>query len=325
MTFSKADSSPKKTRINISTGANYNIAKSAEEAGLLIYNFYNNSLAKFFFNHAFRTYWWELDFKKFDLVMRATEEAQGSVLSDEEIRLQALKNSSSVIEICNAQLDPLYFQRNEITDESWYYFNIQSPWGEVKATFTPEHISSRSKFKPRVMGVLSGAMWTGTDQQLETFIKRKTERLREVKTIDFIGYSKEYDVYIFDQYAVHKGLVIPKNEHDYFKTNKKEIKTLASTPIIHINPKKEFKPTWWRDYYTLNDETGLILLAWWTGSYFAEQIRAMHDRQVQVNPRSLKCYGNSADVNHTKALIQTNQPQWRFIVTSPKPQICQLF
>jgi DNA primase len=103
------------------------IAKSAEEAGMLIYNFYNNSLAKFFFNHAFRTYWWELDFKKFDLVMRATEEAQGSVLSDEEIRLQALKNSSSVVEICNAQLDPLYFQRNEITDESWYYFHIQSP------------------------------------------------------------------------------------------------------------------------------------------------------------------------------------------------------
>jgi hypothetical protein len=109
------------------------------------------------------------------------------------------------------------------------------------------------------MGVLSGAMWTGSDQQLETFIKRKTERLREVKTIDFIGYSKEHDVYIFDQYAVHKGQVIHKNEHDFFKTNKKEIKTLAATPVIHLNPKKEFKPTWWRDYYALNSETGLIL------------------------------------------------------------------
>ncbi len=151
-------------------------------------------------------------------------------------------------------------------------------WSEdfPKATFTPEHISSRSKFKPRVMGVLSGAMWTGTDQQLETFIKRKTERLREVKTIDFIGYSKEHDIYIFDQFAVHKGQVIPKNEHDYFKTNKKEIKTLASTPVIHLTTKKEFKPTWWRDYYDLNGEVGLILLTWWTGSYFAEQIRAQH-------------------------------------------------
>ncbi|NIE97465.1 toprim domain-containing protein [Acinetobacter sp. Tr-809] len=250
------------------------IAKTAEEAGLLIYNFYN--IAKFYFNHGFRTYWWELDYKKFNSVLEATKEGQGSMLSEEEQKIHALKNSSSVVEICNAQLEPLYFQRNEITDESWYYFHLQSPWGEVKATFTPEHISSRSKFKPRVMGVLSGAMWTGSDQQLETFIKRKTERLREVKTIDFIGYSKEHDIYIFDQFAVHKGQVIPKNEHDYFRTNKKEIKTLASTPIIHINNKKEFQPTWWRDYYDLNGEVGLILLAWWTGSYFAEQIRAVN-------------------------------------------------
>lgn len=51
-------------------------------------------------------------------------------------------------------------------------------------------------------------MWTDQINSLKPFIKRKTERLREVKTIDFIGYSKEHDVYIFDQYAVHKGQVI---------------------------------------------------------------------------------------------------------------------
>jgi hypothetical protein len=76
-------------------------------------------------------------------------------------------------------------------------------------------MSSRSKFKPRVLAVLSGTIWSGNDHQLETFIKRKTERLREVKTIDFIGYSKEYEAYIFDKFAVHKGQVIHKNQHDF--------------------------------------------------------------------------------------------------------------
>lgn len=252
------------------------IAKTAEEAGLLIYNFYNGSLSRFFFNHAFRTYWWELDFKKFNDVVQATKEAQGSVLDEEEIKLQALKNSSSVVEICNAQLEPLYFQRNEITDESWYYFHVQSPWDEVKTTFSPEQISGRRQFKTRVMGVLSGAMWTGTEQQLETFIKRKTERLREVKTIDYIGYSREYQAYIFDKIAVHNGQVIHKNEHDFFKAGKHELKSLASSPVISLNAKQEFKPIWWKDFYSLQGEKGLILLAWWTGSFFAEQIRAMH-------------------------------------------------
>ena len=253
------------------------IVETPEEAGLLIYNFYGSNLSKFFFNHKFRTYWWELDYEKYNKAVQYVEETQQEqMLSEEEVRIQALKTCSSAKEICNAQLEPLYFQRNEITDESWYYFHLQSPWGETKTTFTAEHMASRSKFKPRVMSVLSGAMWTGSDQQLETFIKRKTEKLREVKTIDFIGYSKDYQAYIFDQYAVHNGQVIPKNEHDFYKTGKKELKSLANSPVIHLNPKKEFQASWWKDFYSLNGANGLIILAWWTGTYFAEQIRALN-------------------------------------------------
>lgn len=252
------------------------IAETPEETGLLIYNFYGSSLSQFFFNHRFRTYWWELDYEKYNKAVQYVEESQSSMLTEEEVRIQALKTCSSAKEICNAQLEPLYFQRNEITDESWYYFHIQSPWSAVKTTFTAEQLSSRSKFKPRVMAVLSGAIWTGNDSQLETFIKRKTERLREVKTIDFIGYSKEYQAYVFDQYAVYKGQIIHKNEHDFFKAGNKEIKTLAASPIIRLNAKQEFKPVWWKDFYSLQGEKGLILLAWWTGTYFAEQIRAIN-------------------------------------------------
>ncbi len=251
------------------------IAETAEEAGLLIYNFHEQRRHSFFYNHKFRTYWWELDYDKFNKALQHLEESDNG-LSDKENREAALKNCSAVKEICNAQIEPLYFQRNEITDESWYYFKLQSPWGEIKTTFTSDHLSSRSKFKPRVLGVLSGTFWTGTDQQLETFIKRKTERLREVKTIDYIGYSREYQTYIFEKYAVHKGQIIAINEHDFFKVKRQEIKTLASSPAITLNPKKQFDPYWWKDFYRVRGEKGIIALAWWMGSYFAEQIRAMH-------------------------------------------------
>jgi hypothetical protein len=62
--------------------------------------------------------------------------------------------------------------------------------GEVKTTFTAEQMSSRSKFKPRVLAVLSGTIWSGNDHQLETFIKRKTERLREVKPSTLLAILK---------------------------------------------------------------------------------------------------------------------------------------
>lgn len=249
------------------------IAETAEDAGLLIHNFKNTN--SFFFTHKFRMYWWEMDYEKYHKIHAALQE-QDTGLNDKELKVQAIQQCSAIKEICNAQMQPLYFQRNEITDESWYYFKLQSAWSEAKTTFTAEQMSSRSKFKPRVMSVMSGAMWTGTDNQLETYIKRTTERLREVKTIDYIGYSREYETYVFEKYAVHKGQVIPINEHDFFKVKRKEIKTLASSPAITINPKKEFSTNWWKDFYRVRGSKGIIALAWWMGSYFAEQIRAMH-------------------------------------------------
>ncbi|HAV6109641.1 TPA: toprim [Acinetobacter baumannii] len=259
------------------------IAETAEEAGLLIYNFYEGRRHTFYYNHKFRLYWWELDYDKFNKAVQHLEDRNneaaengGQILTDKEIRASALKNCSAAKEICNAQIEPLYFQRNEITDESWYYFKLQSPWSEAKTTFTADQMSSRSKFKPRVMSVMSGAMWTGTDNHLETFIKRETERLREVKTIDYIGYSREYQTYIFEKYAVHKGQIIAINEHDFFKVKRQEIKTLASSPAITLNPKKQFDPSWWNDFHKVRGAKGIVALAWWMGSYFAEQIRAMH-------------------------------------------------
>ncbi|MGQ0441032.1 hypothetical protein ACT4UT_32840, partial [Bacillus sp. B-TM1] len=97
-----------------------------------------------------------------------------------------------------------------------------------------------------------------------------------MKTIDFMGYTKEYGAYIFEKHAVYKGNVIHINDHDFYKLGRLELKTLAGSPSIKLNPKQEFKPTWWKDFYRVRGAKGLIALAWWTGSYFAEQIRAMH-------------------------------------------------
>lgn len=71
-------------------------------------------------------------------------------------------------------------------------------------------------------------------------MKNQTERLREVKTIDYIGYTKNYQAYIFNQHAVYKGQVIEINDHDFYKVGLIELKTLANSPNIQLNPKKIF-------------------------------------------------------------------------------------
>ena len=249
-------------------------ANNAAEAGLLIYNHYDGRMRSFDFNHRDRTYWFELDMDKFSRAVDSLREAYPD-RTEEDHRQQALLNNSGIKEVCNAILKPLYFQRNLATDESAFYYQIQSVWGETNITFSPDQLSSRSKFKPRIMASGHGVMWTGNDDVLERLIKRQNEGIREVKTIDFIGYSIEHKAYIFNQHAIQNGRLVSINAYDYFKIGRLEMKTLAQKPDIQINPARLI-PSWYADFWRIRGVKGLIVLAWWTGSYFAEQIRAMH-------------------------------------------------
>lgn len=254
------------------------IAKTALQAGLLIYNFNECRFNSFYFHHRLKLYWFNLDIDKFSRAMDQQEKEdreQNKATNDDLLRDQALKNCSVVTEICNAEIIPLYYQRRDQTDEAWYYFQIKTQSKLIKEKFTSDQLSGRGKFKTRVMHLIS-AMWTGNESQLEIFVKQEIDEIKEVKTIDFIGYSKEHQAYIFNQVAVAQGRVVTLNEHDYFKLNRLEVKTLAKQPEIEVNIKREFKPFWWDDFLRINGIRGLIILGWWTGSYFAEQIRAMH-------------------------------------------------
>jgi hypothetical protein len=252
------------------------IAKSASEAALLIYNFMGASRKQFYFNHQCRMYWFELNIDKFDKIQsQIVEGNETAKLSDEEIRDKALSQSHSLTEICNAQLTPLYFQRNKATGESEYYFQVVAKWADTKIGYSPDQLATRSRFKPAVMGSLPGAMWTGSENQLEIFVKRETEGLKSVDTIDWVGYSIDHQAYIFKKHAFHKGATVEINDQDYFKVGRKEVKSLAVEPEILFNTKKEFKPDWIKLFLLTKGAKGLVALAWWTGSYFAEQIRAI--------------------------------------------------
>ena len=251
------------------------ITQTPHEAAQLIYNFYDQKLNNFSFIHHFKTYWFSLNRDKYEEEYKVQIENIGDPTKAEQ---EALKRAAKVEMICNATLKGLYFQRNTITDESWYYFKIQNDErNQVKSTFSPEQITSKPNFTNRLLGILPGVWWTGSEKQLQSIAQRETDpaHLKEVKTIDFIGYSKEHRTYIFNKHAVHNGKVIHINSHDFFKAGRLDLKSLSNSPVIQLND-KPFTPDWWQDFYKINNEKGLILLAWWTGSFFAEQIREKH-------------------------------------------------
>lgn len=255
-------------------------AKTPNDAAVIRYM--HSKKGQFYFEHNNRTYWFELDSKELGDLIGIHKSAVESELEkiqdlndlDDEMP-EFIKRSSSVKEILNAKLEALYFQRNEVTDESWYFTRITTNKGEKQTTVTGDQLSSPSKLKPRLLSVFAGVLFTGNAMQLDIIAKHQMEGLKEVKTTDFIGYAKEHNAYIFNDVAISNGKVVAKNSQDYYKIGRLEIKSLANDPVLHINTKDKPDFSWWHDFHRVRGAYGTIVMAWWLGSYFAEQIRGL--------------------------------------------------
>lgn len=252
-------------------------AKSPTDAAVIRYM--HRKINQFYFEHDNRTYWFELDTNKLSKLMdvpdHEVEDIMGNMPDEDEQMAKFVRQTSTTHEILNAKLEALYFQRNEVTDESWYFTRVTTNKGDKQTTITGDQLSSPSKLKPRLLSVFAGVLWTGTAMQLDIIAKHQMEGLKEVKTTDFIGYAKEHQAYIFNDVAISKGKVVAKNSMDYFKLGRLEIKSLANDPVLHINTKDKPDFSWWNNFNRVRGAYGTIVMAWWLGTYFAEQIRGL--------------------------------------------------
>ncbi|KAG0166197.1 hypothetical protein DFQ30_007468 [Apophysomyces sp. BC1015] len=127
------------------------IAETAIDKAMLIYQQYGSR--EFPFDHGQRLYWFKLDLERFDKAHKIAE--QQSDLSEKERRDYALNEAGTISAIANCLPTALYYQANALTDESWYYFRIESPHDHqpIKNTFTGGQLASASEFKKRLLAV----------------------------------------------------------------------------------------------------------------------------------------------------------------------------
>ncbi|MDT3735540.1 MAG: toprim domain-containing protein [Denitratisoma sp.] len=251
------------------------LAKTAQEKALLMYR--HNGWNAFSFEFDNRLHWFKLDLERYHKVM---EQYEGDkALSDEKKRDLALTESGTVTEIANCYPTALYYQANAITDESWYYFRIDFPHDgpSVNNTFTGGQLASASEFKKRLLGIAAGAVFTGTAGQLDAMLKKWLGRIKTVETVDFIGYSREHAAWVFNDVAVKGGKTVSLNDEDFFDLGRLSIKSLNRSVDLAINTDlKDFSTEWvgllWQCYH----HKGIAALAFWLGTFFAEQIRAKY-------------------------------------------------
>ena len=256
------------------------LAESASEKGVLMYDW--SERHEFFFGFESRMYWFKMDLEKFHKAMQSLESSErqeDQLLNDKQRRDKALRQCGGVVEIANCYPQALYFQRNEVTDESWYYFRVDFPHdgGSVKNTFTGGQVAAASEFKKRLLSMAAGAVFTGSGQQLDKIMKDQLYGLKTVETIDYVGYSKEHGAYVFGDIAVRNGVVSQVNKEDFFEFGKLRLKTLQKSIAMHIQrDAKQYRSDWLPMLWLCFGAKGIVALAFWFGSLFAEQIRAQY-------------------------------------------------
>ncbi|MGP5360504.1 toprim domain-containing protein [Psychrobacter celer] len=261
------------------------IADTAKDKALLTYNQYGSTSFYMFFNHC--TYWVKVDTENFDKAkqMDADSEPTEDLFNTEEELKEALQlwhddlmqSCMSVTQIMNCEPQALYYQSNLVTDESWYFFRIRTPQGDTKNTFTGSQLSAAGEFKKRLLSVAPGVIYQGNSKQLDIMLGRMINGIKTVETIDFIGYSKDHQTYIFNDTAIRHGVTYALNKDDYFDLpNNKSLKTLAASPNINIATRPSQPVNWIADIISGWGVQGVISLVGFMGSLFAQQIR---DRQ----------------------------------------------
>ncbi|TKK40727.1 bifunctional DNA primase/helicase [Pseudomonas fluorescens] len=256
------------------------LAESASEKGVLMYDW--SERHEFFFGFESRMYWFKMDLEKFHKAMQSLESSErqeDQLLNDKQRRDKALRQCGGVVEIANCYPQALYFQRNEVTDESWYYFRVDFPHdgGSVKNTFTGGQVAAASEFKKRLLSMAAGAVFTGSGQQLDKIMKDQLYGLKTVETIDYVGYSKEHGAYVFGDLAVRNGVLSQVNKEDFFEFGKLRLKTLQKSIAMHIQrDAKQYRGDWLPMLWKCFGAKGIVALAFWFGSLFAEQIRAQY-------------------------------------------------
>lgn len=190
--------------------------------------------------------------------------------NEEEARQKAIKETGMIEEISNCEFTPLYFQRSEPTDESWYYLRVNMPHAPaIKGTFTANQLASSAEFKKRLLHIAKGGTYTGSTKQLDTLL-RSLQMIKEVKTQNFIGYNKEFRAWIMNSAAVSGGRVFHLNDEDYFEIQKASVKSLSLTPLLVINTDlSQFTTSGLNDIWAAFGVKGYTALAFWRSGVLA--------------------------------------------------------
>lgn len=257
------------------------IAASADEKAFLIYKRFKSGAFPLVFNQ--RQLWASFSVERMEAIRDTLSENDKDFagLSYEEQMEAAARQAVEITELANCTFRTLYFQRDANLEEGAYFFRIDFPREAgrprreaVKATFSGAACAAGAEFKKRLSSVAAGAQWTGTTGHLDKLMQRQWAGIRMVEAIQFTGYSIEHKAYLLGDIGVSGGKVVKVNEDDYFVFAKRAVKLRTADRLLNISYDADrLNLDWVRPAWDAWGPRAFVVIAFWFGALFAEQIR----------------------------------------------------
>ncbi len=246
------------------------LVKTAHEKAQLMYDHASFKELLFTFSHFKRMYRCTVDI---DAHKKMEEELNQADKNSDEIALGAFHVAGKAIQEGNCDINLLHILESEVGEDPLYRVKVCFDNGAPSRQIDlgGNSFSSSAEFKKSIMSKAPGALCTTTAKSLEhRFTRWFKKKPIIVKTLDYAGYNKETDAYIYKEWAVQAGKIIKVNSDGFFELKQFGIKT-------HVDLKQKLTDKtpvpWLSQYKTAYGDWGLVALTWWVGALFVEQIR----------------------------------------------------
>lgn len=256
------------------------LAKTASEKAFLLYSKTKKSEDIFTYDKSMWKYSYEspCDDEKADFLKQFNYPKNGHWdidIATYETLLGEFKKGVTMKMLSAAVINFLYMEEDFLTQSRVNTFGVEFHNNTPSMLVSAEGsiYESPQTFNRTMLAKTGLVGFNGSSQDLQLLRQRWTNKnVKFVRSIPFLGYDHESGIYSFPKFAYKDGKKRENNEYDYATFNRLSVKN-AINDVTVSNKTDDFHEDWFDDFLGAFGYNGLTLLAWWTGTLFAEQIR----------------------------------------------------
>ena len=193
----------------------------------------------------------------------------------DDLRDKAFQHAKTLTKIANCHIEFAYTENNPVDGQRYYTFRVEFADGRISVgTMTGTQVASAGDFRKKLLDMASWAKFKGDTDAFEWLSEKWAAQVRHIDTVAFGGYVPEYGVYVYPKFGVHNGRVIPVNADNYIRFSHVNIKSAYHD--LHVEPNfalDQYNDQWLDDLWQAWQHNGIIVLAYFTASLIAAQIR----------------------------------------------------